>query len=237
MGWLENRHLEQSNIIESMNPQIGDFANLTAWYGDVWAEIVMVYPKLNDNNTLHTKGMLSIATDDPRKKTDLCFFYQVQKISKRCDLNLSNTRVIYTKDNYYTEVAFGRCKGTPLSEFFGLPTREQLEIILKTHPLVKLREKIRRAYIVGSFTTGHVHETSDIDVLIEIKRKKGVTPKEVEEKYRSKIRKYFIQHDIMDKDDSVHPNWNGRRIDIYFTYDSLSDPLPKFFLDSHIKNG
>lgn len=100
-------------------------------------------------------------------------------------------------------------------------TRQHIIQSLQDHPLVKLKEKPLRVFIVGSFVKGKPHKTSDIDVLIEVKRK-TIPVKTLENKYRNKIRQHFIKHGIA-IDDSQHPQYKGRRIDLYFTYDANAE--------------
>lgn len=99
--------------------------------------------------------------------------------------------------------------------------------VLKSHDLFKLKEKPKRVFLIGSFAKGMNHEESDIDILVEISPKKDLTEEEIAEKYRNKIRKFFIDHNIREKRDSVHPQLRGRRVDVYFTYDADSESRPK----------
>jgi hypothetical protein len=39
-----------------------------------------------------------------------------------------------------------------------------------------------------------------------------------------------MQNNIQGKADHIHPQWNGRRIDIYFTYDASTETRPKIKL-------
>jgi predicted nucleotidyltransferase len=101
---------------------------------------------------------------------------------------------------------------------------------LRNHPLVKNIGKVKNAYIIGSFAENKQNEYSDLDVLIEIQPIKNYTATEFTEKKRNLIRVYFVKHNIWGPDDSVHPQWNGRRIDIYFTYDASKETRPKILL-------
>lgn len=118
--------------------------------------------------------------------------------------------------------------GVPKPSLDRLPTGDEIVRLLKAHPLVKLKESPSRVFVVGSFAKGTQRNHSDIDVLLEIRRKpNGDTAEDVAEHYRGKIRKFFIDHDLRGKQDSVHPQWNGRRVDIYFTFDGDEGVLPK----------
>lgn len=113
------------------------------------------------------------------------------------------------------------------------PTAAEIVSVLRAHPLIKLKERPKRVFIVGSFAKGqarargHLEGDSDLDVLLEVRAKKGVAPAELEEAYRQKLRAYFVKHDIRGKADEIHPQWDGRRIDVYFTYDADAEPRPK----------
>lgn len=111
-----------------------------------------------------------------------------------------------------------------------LPTAEELIYILKNHPLVKNIGRVKNIYLVGSFAKGTQNENSDIDILIEIYPVKGMAAEEFAENKRNQIRNYFVKNDIRNRDDSVHPQWNGRRIDIYFTYDASIETNAKIKL-------
>lgn len=119
------------------------------------------------------------------------------------------------------------CQGTA-KQVDRLPTKDEIVGLLKSHPLVKLAESPSRVFVIGSFAKGTQRDHSDIDVLLEIQRKRnGDTAEDVAEHYRSKIRKFFIAHDLRGKHDSAHPQWDGRRVDIYFTYNGDEGLLPK----------
>lgn len=113
------------------------------------------------------------------------------------------------------------------------PTAADIVQVLQRHPLIKLKEKPTRVFIVGSFAKGtarprgHEEGDSDIDVLLEVRPKKGITPAELEEKYRQPLRRYFMAHHIRGKADELHPQWDGRRVDVYFTYDADAEQRPK----------
>lgn len=110
-----------------------------------------------------------------------------------------------------------------------LPKACEIVNTLKFHPLIKLKEKVKRVFVVGSFAHGTNRNDSDIDVLLEVRAKKNITKQELENKYRTKIVKHFIKNNIC-SDDSVHPQWNCHRIDVYFTYDADNDPSIKMEL-------
>jgi predicted nucleotidyltransferase len=113
---------------------------------------------------------------------------------------------------------------------FVLPTKREIVKVLEEHPLIKLRVKVKRAFVVGSFSTGKQHERSDVDIMLEIIPKKNFTSEELEDWYRKKLRSYFMKNDIKGQADHIHPQWCGRRVDLYFTYDADVDPLPKIEL-------
>lgn len=113
---------------------------------------------------------------------------------------------------------------------FVIPSQREIVAILRKHKLVKLREQVKRAYLVGSFAKGCPHENSDVDILLEVAPKQGVTPSELEDTYRQALRQYFVAHNIQGIDDSIHPNWGGRRVDLYFTYDADVEVRPKIAL-------
>lgn len=106
---------------------------------------------------------------------------------------------------------------------FIIPTKNEIVDILRKHPLIKLRERVKNAYLIGSFSFGKQHVESDVDIMLEVVPKKGYTSDELEEKYRNPLRQYFMKHNIREKNDSIHPQWMGRRIDLYFTYDITTD--------------
>lgn len=107
------------------------------------------------------------------------------------------------------------------------PTLREIVDVLRTHPLIKLKERVVRAFVVGSQVGGNTHQESDVDILLEVKPHRRLTSAELEEKYRQPLRQYFVSHGIRGKDDSVHPQWTGRRVDLYFTYSADSEQRPK----------
>lgn len=117
-----------------------------------------------------------------------------------------------------------------------VPTASDLVAVLRAHPLIQLKERPKRVFIVGSFakgqarTRGHLEGDSDLDVLLEVRAKRGVSPAELEERYRQRLRTHFVKHNIRGKADEIHPQWDGRRIDVYFTYDADAEPRPKIQL-------
>lgn len=90
---------------------------------------------------------------------------------------------------------------------------------LQEHALVQLKEKPLRVFVVGSFAKGGVHADSDIDILIEVKAKR-MEAHELADRYRHRLRKHFIMNKIEGKADHLHPQYKGRRIDMYFTYNA-----------------
>jgi len=110
------------------------------------------------------------------------------------------------------------------------PTRKELIDILKSHPLIKLKDKVNRAFIIGSYASGKQHSTSDIDVLLEIPERSSETTRDIEQEYRKKLQSYFVKNNISGVRDDLHPQWEGRRIDVYFTYDADNETRPKKLL-------
>ncbi len=108
----------------------------------------------------------------------------------------------------------------------NLPTKLEVLKILREHPLVKLNGDVLGIWIVGSYAKGYATERSDIDILLKV-RKRNITTKELEEKYRLKIIKHFTKNNIRTIADKEHPNWNGKRLDIYFTYDERKEDCIK----------
>lgn len=100
-----------------------------------------------------------------------------------------------------------------------LPTKREIVKVLRRHPLIRLKGKVKRAYLVGSFSCGREHAESDVDILLEVESVQGYTDLELTDFYRRKLRQYFVSHNIRGKADSVHPQWEGRRVDLYLTYD------------------
>jgi predicted nucleotidyltransferase len=92
-----------------------------------------------------------------------------------------------------------------------------------------LKEKPLRVFLVGSFASGRQHQESDIDILLEV-RKRSYSSDQLEEKYRTKIKSYFMKNNIREKNDSIHPQIRGRRVDVYFTYDADLETRPKIQL-------
>ena len=110
-------------------------------------------------------------------------------------------------------------------------TQKEIVQVLKRHPLVKLREKVKQAFLIGSFSTGTQNEDSDIDILLEVEPCQGATALQLADQYRRPLQQYFVTHNIRGKNDSVHPQWEGRRVDLYFTYDvTKEDNRPKIKL-------
>lgn len=89
-----------------------------------------------------------------------------------------------------------------------------------------------RAYLVGSFATGTQNADSDVDILLEVQERQGVPALELEDSYRHALRQYFVTHNIRGKDDGVHPQWCGRRVDVYMTYDASQECRPKILLEA-----
>jgi predicted nucleotidyltransferase len=115
------------------------------------------------------------------------------------------------------------------------PSQEEIIDILKAHKLIKLKERVLQSFLVGSFAkealgVGETHEESDVDILLEVKVRPGVTALELEDGYRNALRSYFMKHNIRGKNDAVHPQWQGRRVDLYFTYDASKETRPKIAL-------
>jgi len=118
---------------------------------------------------------------------------------------------------------------------FRAPTHIEIVDVLRKHPLIRLREKVQRVFLVGSFAkeslgVGETHEESDVDILLEIGKSPDESDTDVEQRYRQKLMQHFMTHNIRGKDDSVHPQWCGRRVDVYFCYDANLESRPKIEL-------
>lgn len=125
---------------------------------------------------------------------------------------------------------------TTPSKPFVMPTQDEICAVLRDHPLIKLREGVLRSFLVGSFAQEHlgvgtVHAESDVDILLEVVPRAGEGPREMEDRYRQRLRQHFVTHNIRTKDDSVHPQWCGRRVDVYFTYDAAPEERAKVELE------
>jgi predicted nucleotidyltransferase len=115
---------------------------------------------------------------------------------------------------------------------FTPPTKAEIVEVLRKHPLIKLKEKVKRAFLVGSFAAGKNHDESDVDILLEVEPHPDQSALQLAEAYRRPLQQYFVTHNIRGKDDSVHPQWAGRRVDLYFTYDAdQEDDRPKIELE------
>jgi len=115
---------------------------------------------------------------------------------------------------------------------FQPPSVQEICEVLSAHPLIRLREEVKAAYLVGSFAkeimgTGTTHEDSDVDILLEVQPRAGEEAGEMEDRYRQKLRQHFVTHDIRGKADHIHPQWCGRRVDVYFTYDAAPEMREK----------
>jgi len=117
-----------------------------------------------------------------------------------------------------------------ISSIPSIPTLSEVVRILESHPLVGNIGKIKKGYLVGSFSKGTQNPQSDMDILLEIYPVKDIAAEEFAEKKRNIIRKYFLDNNIRGVNNSIHPQWNGRRLDIYFTYDASVETRPKIQL-------
>ena len=108
------------------------------------------------------------------------------------------------------------------STFIKLPTLSELGDILRKHPLTPNPGKLLDGFLVGSFAAQKAGDHSDVDVLFRVAPKAGMTAEDYTEFYRRPLRAWFMCHDIRGKCDKIHPQWEGRRLDIYFTYDERS---------------
>ena len=113
---------------------------------------------------------------------------------------------------------------------FVLPNQCDIVEVLRRHRLLKLREPVLRAFVVGSFASGAQNDESDVDVLLEVPSHDGFTAEQLEDHYRQALRQHFVTHGIRGKADHVHPQWCGRRVDVYITYDADLEARPKVLL-------
>lgn len=108
--------------------------------------------------------------------------------------------------------------------FMRLPEKKHILNILKLHPLVQLKHKPKKVFLVGSFAANKQHKKSDIDIMMIVPGNKNLT-----DQYRKKIADYFVKNKISVAD-HLHPNYEGRRIDLYFSNTTDGDTLPKIEL-------
>ena len=110
------------------------------------------------------------------------------------------------------------------------PTQSEITEIVRTHPLLGFKGVIKNAYIVGSFAKGTAVKDSDIDILLEVDKQGKYAADEITDLQHDKIKQYFINHDLHGLNDNVHPQWEGHRLDFYYTYEprlSNAIKLPK----------
>jgi hypothetical protein len=114
---------------------------------------------------------------------------------------------------------------TPVSEAptakggeIALPTKSEIVDIVKKHPLMMYKGKVIDAYVVGTGASGQLRPDSDFDIVLQVPPQKGMTAQQFTEYNRRKLQQYFVDNNIS-SDDSVHPQWQGRRVDVYFTYE------------------
>lgn len=117
-------------------------------------------------------------------------------------------------------------------ENFIAPTQQEIVAILRAHPLIRLKGKVLRSFLVGSFAKNSAHDDSDVDILLEVEPIKGIDEATLENDYRKPLQRHFMLNNIRGKDDSVHPQWQGRRVDLYFTYDAELETRPKIELST-----
>jgi predicted nucleotidyltransferase len=127
---------------------------------------------------------------------------------------------------------------------FELPTQDDIVKLLKKHPLIRLNEDVSRCFLVGSFAKeklglGRTTALSDVDVLIEVRKENEVgdanaaeTVQQMEDRYRRKIMNHFVKHDLCGRHDHIHPQWAGRRVDVYFTFEADAEVRPKIELEA-----
>lgn len=111
-----------------------------------------------------------------------------------------------------------------------LPSKHAIRRIIAEHALVGFKGSVKRAFLVGSFAAGNPHPQSDVDILFEVSTRKGLSAEELTEKYREPLRKHFLVNNIRGKADHLHPQWCGRRVDLYFTYNAQEDTRPRIKL-------
>jgi predicted nucleotidyltransferase len=124
---------------------------------------------------------------------------------------------------------------------FEIPSQDDIVKLLKKHPLVKLDEEVSRCFLVGSFAKeqmglGSTTALSDVDVLLEVRENPNSpeTAQQMEERHRQKIMSHFAKRRLFGRHDDLHPQWCGRRVDVYFTFDADLEIRPKIELDAPV---
>lgn len=117
-----------------------------------------------------------------------------------------------------------------------LPSQSEILEVLRKHPLIKLRENVDRAFVVGSTAKhylglGTVRPDSDFDVLLEIRQRGSEDAVETEVRYRKKLMDHFAIKNLRGRHDYLHPQWAGRRVDVYFTFNADMESRPKIELE------
>ena len=113
------------------------------------------------------------------------------------------------------------------------PTLTEIVAVLSEHRLIRLQEKPSRGYLIGSFAGGgraKPNAESDVDILLEVPPVLCLGAERLAELYRRPLQQCFVTLDIRGKADHLHPQWEGRRVDLYFTYDADLEKRPKILL-------
>jgi hypothetical protein len=102
----------------------------------------------------------------------------------------------------------------------SLPSQQEIVQELRSHPFTKgLVPKDADVSLVGSYAKGTETARSDIDVMVQVKG----DAQALQNAYRKRAGDHFMKNNLQGVHDDQHPQWDGHRIDVYFTNDAAKD--------------
>lgn len=104
-----------------------------------------------------------------------------------------------------------------------IPVKKEIIDVIKNHKLIKYKGKVINAYLVGSHAKGTPRDDSDIDIVLQIPVQKDYSEEDFTKLKRKALQDYFMKNNIVGKADHIHPNYKGKRVDVYFTYKELKE--------------
>lgn len=89
-SYLDECHRKQSEKIAKLDPKPGQWAQLVTWFGDVWGEIITIFPPSEGH-----RGSLVLAQREDHPRGEYTWFYEIRDVKPELP---ESARIIHYAD-------------------------------------------------------------------------------------------------------------------------------------------
>jgi hypothetical protein len=99
--FLDECHARQAKKIATLNPQVGHWGQLGSWFGDVWGEIIAVFPPSGSS-----QGAMVLAQRPAHPGGEYACFYELRDVKAELP---ESARIIHHADGRVERRGWAAC--------------------------------------------------------------------------------------------------------------------------------